>query len=127
MVAFILFCDEVQRCVGVFTNWHESKAEIFQQVKYSELAIFSNLPNWVTWFAEDGINWNHVIPKGTRTRSHYAPMAVNHGGIFSVGIHLLLADQEFQVQYAHFLADMIAKCWVWTTIPNNIAEDSTID
>jgi hypothetical protein len=29
----------------------------------------------------------------------------------------LLVDREFQVQYARFLADTIARCWVWTTGP----------
>jgi hypothetical protein len=32
VVAFILFNDEVEGCIGVYTDWHESKAEIFQQV-----------------------------------------------------------------------------------------------
>jgi hypothetical protein len=30
VVAFILFCDEVEGCIGVYTDWHEAKAEIFQ-------------------------------------------------------------------------------------------------
>ena len=56
VVAFILFCDEVQHCVGVFTDWHKSKMEIFQEVKYGELATFLDLANWVTRLAEDGVN-----------------------------------------------------------------------
>jgi hypothetical protein len=32
VVAFILFCDEVEGCIGVYIDWHESKAEIFHQV-----------------------------------------------------------------------------------------------
>jgi hypothetical protein len=32
VVAFILFCDEVEGCIGVYTNWHKSKVEIFHQV-----------------------------------------------------------------------------------------------
>jgi hypothetical protein len=31
-VAFILFCNEVESCIGVFTDWHEAKVEIFHQV-----------------------------------------------------------------------------------------------
>jgi hypothetical protein len=42
---------------------------------------------------------------------------VINGGIFPVGTHPLLANWEFQVQYARFLADTIARCWVWTTGP----------
>jgi hypothetical protein len=79
VVAFILFCDEVEGCIGVYTEWHESKAEIFHQVQYRELAMFRELAEWAT--------------------------------------HPFLADQEFQVQYARFLADTIARCWVWTTGP----------
>jgi hypothetical protein len=30
VVAFILFCDEVEGCIGVYIDWHESKVEIFQ-------------------------------------------------------------------------------------------------
>jgi hypothetical protein len=56
VVAFILFCDEVEGCIGVYTDWQESKAEIFQQVQYGELATFRELAEWVTQFAEDGIN-----------------------------------------------------------------------
>jgi hypothetical protein len=29
IVAFILFCDEVEHYIGVFTYWHEAKGEIF--------------------------------------------------------------------------------------------------
>jgi hypothetical protein len=32
VVAFILFCDEVESCIGVFTDWHKAKVEIFHQV-----------------------------------------------------------------------------------------------
>jgi hypothetical protein len=56
VVAFILFCDEVEGCIGVYTDWHESKVEIFQQVQYGELATFRELAEWVTRFAEDGVN-----------------------------------------------------------------------
>jgi hypothetical protein len=117
VVAFILFCDEVEGCIGVYTDWHESKAEIFHQVQYRELATFRELVEWVTRFAEDGVNWSNVLPEVARTRAHYAPISVINGGIFLVGTHPLLADQEFQVQYARFLADTIARCWVWTTGP----------
>jgi hypothetical protein len=115
VVAFILFCDEVEGCIGVYTDWHESKAEIFQQVQYGELATFRELAEWVTRFAEDGVNWNNALPEVARTRAHYGPVSVINGGIFPVGTHLFLADQEFQVQYARFLVDTIARCWVWTT------------
>jgi hypothetical protein len=117
MVAFILFCDEVEGCIGVYTDWHESKAEIFQQVQYGELAPFRELAEWVTRFAEDGVNWSNALPEVVRTRAHYAPVLVINGGIFPVGTHPFLADQEFQVQYARFLGDTIARCWVWTTGP----------
>jgi NAD(P)-dependent dehydrogenase (short-subunit alcohol dehydrogenase family) len=75
----------------------ESKAEIFHQVQYGELATFRELAEWVTWFAEDGMNWNNVLPKVARTRAHYAPVSVINGGIFLVGTYPLLADREFQV------------------------------
>jgi hypothetical protein len=26
VVAFILFCDEVEGCIGVYTDWHDLKA-----------------------------------------------------------------------------------------------------
>jgi hypothetical protein len=91
--------------------------EIFQQVQYGELTTFLGLANWATRFAEDGVNWNNALPEGARTRAHYVPMSVIDGGSFPVGTHPLLVDQDFQVQYAHFLADTIAKCWVWTTEP----------
>jgi hypothetical protein len=32
VVAFILFCDEVKHCIGVFTDWYEAKVEILYQV-----------------------------------------------------------------------------------------------
>jgi hypothetical protein len=35
--------DEVEGCIGVYTDWHEAKAEIFQQVRYGELATFREL------------------------------------------------------------------------------------
>jgi hypothetical protein len=50
VVAFILFCDEVEGCIGVYTDWHESKAEIFHQVQYGELATFHELVEWVNRF-----------------------------------------------------------------------------
>jgi hypothetical protein len=117
VVAFILFCDEVEGYIGVYTDWHKSKAEIFHQVQYGELATFRELVEWVTRFAEDGVNWSNALPEVARTRAHYAPMSVINGGIFPVGTYPLLADQEFQVQYARFLANTIARCWVWTTGP----------
>jgi hypothetical protein len=98
MVAFILFCDKVEGCIGVYTDWHESKAEIFQQVRYGELATFRELAEWVYRFAEDGVDWSNTLPE-------------------VVGTHPFLADQEFQEQYARFLADTIARCWVWTMVP----------
>jgi hypothetical protein len=117
VVAFILFCDKVEGCIGVYTDWHESKAEIFYQVQYGELATFRELAEWVTRFAEDGVNSSNALPEVARTRAHYAPMSVINGGIFPMGTHLFLADQEFQVQYARFLADTRVRCWVWTTGP----------
>jgi hypothetical protein len=117
VVAFIMFYDEVEGFIGVYTNWHESKAEIFHQVQYGELATFRELAEWVTRFAEDGVNWSNALPEVARTRAHYAPVSVINGGIFPVGTHPLLVDREFQVQYARFLADTIARCWVWTTGP----------
>jgi hypothetical protein len=110
VVAFILFCDEVEGCIGVYTDWHKSKAEIFQQVRYGELATFREL-------AEDGVDWSNTLPEVARTRAHYALVSVINGGIFPVGTHPFLVDQEFQEQYARFLADTIARCWVWTTGP----------
>jgi hypothetical protein len=67
VVVFILFCDEVESCIGVFTDWNEAKVEIFHQVQYGELTTFRELAEWVTQFAEDGVNWNNVLPKVTRT------------------------------------------------------------
>jgi hypothetical protein len=117
VVAFILFYEEVEGCIGVYTDWDESKVEIFQQVQYGELATFRKLAEWVTRFTEEGVNWSDALPEVARTRAHYGPVPVINGGIFPVGTHRFLADQEFQVQYARFLADMIARCWVWTTGP----------
>jgi hypothetical protein len=102
VVAFILFCDEVESCIGVFTDWHEAKVEIFHQVQYDELTTFRELAEWITRFAEDGVNWSNALPETARTRAHYAPVTVINEGIFLVGTHPLLADQEFQVQYARF-------------------------
>jgi hypothetical protein len=95
VVAFILFCDELEGCIGVYTDWHESKAEILHQVQYSELATFRELAKWVIRFAEDGVNWSNALPEVARTQAHYAPVSVINGGIFPVGIHPLLANQEF--------------------------------
>jgi hypothetical protein len=117
IVAFILFCDEVEHYIGVFTDWYKAKVEILHQVHYGELTTFLGLADWATRFAEDGVNWNNVLPEGTRIRAHYAPALVIDGGSFPVGIHLLLINRDFQEQYAHFLADAIARCWVWTTEP----------
>jgi hypothetical protein len=103
--------------IGVYTDWHESKAEIFHQVQYGELATFRELAEWVTRFAEDSVNWSNALPEVARTRVHYAPVSVINGSIFPVGTHPFLVDREFQVQYARFLADTIARCWVWTTGP----------
>jgi hypothetical protein len=114
VVAFILFCDEVEYCIGVFTDWHEAKGEIFHQVQYGELTTFLGLADWATQFAEDGVNWNNPLPEGTRTRAHYAPVSVIDGGSFLVETHPLLVNRDFQEQYAHFLADAIAGCWMWT-------------
>jgi hypothetical protein len=111
-VAFILFCDEVEYYIEVFTNWYKAKVEIFHQVQYSELTTFLGLADLATRFAEDGVNWNNALPEGARTRAHYAPVSVIDGGSFPVGTHLLLVTQDFQEQYAHFLADAIARCWV---------------
>jgi hypothetical protein len=82
VVAFILFYDEVEGCIGVYIDWHESKAEIFQQVRYGELATFRELAEWVTRFAKDGVNWSNALPEVARTRAHYAPVSVINGGIF---------------------------------------------
>jgi hypothetical protein len=56
VVAFIMFCDKVEGCIGVYTDRHESKAEIFHQVQYRELATFRELAKWVTRFAKNGVN-----------------------------------------------------------------------
>jgi hypothetical protein len=48
VVAFILFYDEVEGYIGLYTDWHKSKAEIFHQVQYGELATFRELIKWVT-------------------------------------------------------------------------------
>jgi hypothetical protein len=95
VVAFILFCDEVEGCIGVYTDWHEAKAEIFQQVRYGELAMFRELAEWVSQFAEDGVDWSNTLPEVARTRAHYVPVSVINGGIFPIGTHPFLADQEF--------------------------------
>jgi hypothetical protein len=107
VVAFILFCDEVESCIGIFTNWHEVKVEscvgiftdwhevkveIFHQVQYGELTTFCKLAEWVIRFAEDGVNWSKVLPEIARTRAHYTPVSVINGGIFPVGTHPLLVD-----------------------------------
>jgi hypothetical protein len=97
VVAFILFCDEVEGCIGIYTDWHESKVEIFHQVQYGELTTFRKFAKWITRFAKDGVNWSNTLPEVARTRVHYAPMSVINGGIFPVGTHPLLADREFQV------------------------------
>jgi hypothetical protein len=102
VVVFILFCDEVEGCIGVYTDWYESKAEIFYQMQYGELVTFRELAEWVTRFAEDSINWSNALPEIARTRAHYAPVSVINGGIFPGGTHPLLADREFQVRYARF-------------------------
>jgi hypothetical protein len=115
-VAFILFCDEVEHYIGIFTDWYEVKGEIFHQVQYGELTTFLGLANWATRFAEDGVNWNNALPEGARTRVHYALVSVIDGGSFLVGTHPLLVNQDFQ-EYTHFLADAIARCWVWTIEP----------
>jgi hypothetical protein len=71
--------------------------EIFHQVQYGELTTFRELAEWVTRFAKDGVNWSNVLPEVARTRAHYTPVSVINGGIFPVGTHPLLANQEFQV------------------------------
>jgi hypothetical protein len=86
-------------------------------VQYGKLATFRELAEWVTRFVEDGVNWSNALPEVARTQAHYAPVLVINGGIFPVGTHSLLVDREFQVQYARFLVDTIARCWVWTTGP----------
>jgi hypothetical protein len=92
VVAFILFCYEVEGCIGVYTDWYESKAEIFHQVQYGKLATFCELAEWVTQFAEDSVNWSNALPEVARTRAHYTPVSVINGGIFPVGTHPLLAN-----------------------------------
>jgi hypothetical protein len=67
VVAFILFCDEVESCIGVFTDWYETKVEIFHQIQYGELTTFRELAKWVTQFVEDGVNWNNTLPEVART------------------------------------------------------------
>jgi hypothetical protein len=67
MVAFILFCNEVEGCIRVYTDWDESKVEIFHQVQYGELTTFLELAKCVTRFAKDGVNWNNVLPEIART------------------------------------------------------------
>jgi hypothetical protein len=62
-----MFCDKVEGCIGVYTDCHESKAEIFHQVQYGELATFRELTEWVIRFAEDGVNWNNALPEVART------------------------------------------------------------
>jgi hypothetical protein len=95
-VAFILFCDEVEHCIGVFTDWYETKVEIFHQVQYGELITFPGLANWVIRFVEYGVNWNNAFPDGAWSRSHYAPVSVIDGGEFLVGPHPLLINQHFR-------------------------------
>jgi hypothetical protein len=109
-MAFILFCDEVEHYIGVFTDWHEAKVEVFHQVQYGELTTFLGLANWVNWFAEDGINWNNALPDGARSRSHFARVLVIDGGEFSIGSQPLLTNQHFRDQYDHFLTGAIAGC-----------------
>jgi hypothetical protein len=93
-------------------------------VQYGELTTFLGLADWATWFAENGVNWNNALPEGARTRAHYAPVSIINGGSFPVGTHPLLENRDFQEQYAHFLADAIARCWVWTTEPSSAQEGS---
>jgi hypothetical protein len=69
-------------------------------VQYGELATFRELAEWATRFTEDGVNWSNALPEVARTRVHYASVSVINEGIFPVGTHPFLADQEFQVQYA---------------------------
>jgi hypothetical protein len=95
VVTLILFCDEVEHCIGVFTNWHEAKGEIFHQVLYSELTTFLGLADWATRFAEDGVNWNNALPEGARTRAYYTPVSVINGGSFPIGTHHLLVNRDF--------------------------------
>jgi hypothetical protein len=114
IVAFNLFRDEVEHCIGVFTDWHKAKVEIFHQIQYSELTTFLGFANWVTQFAEDGVNWNNTLSDDARSRSHYTPVSVFDGGEFPVGFHPLLINQHFRDQYDHFLTGTIAGCWVWT-------------
>jgi hypothetical protein len=94
-VAFILFCDEVEHYIEVFTDWHEAKVEIFHQVQYGGLTTFLGFANWITQFAKDGVNWNNALPDGARSRSYYALVSVIDGGEFPVGPHLLLINQHF--------------------------------
>lgn len=117
VIAFILFCNEVEYYIGVFTDQHEAKVEIFHEVQYGKLATFLVLANWATRFLENNMNWNHTLLEGTRIRTYYVFVAVINRGIYLVGIHPLLTDQEFQVYYTRSLADTIARCWVWTTEP----------
>jgi hypothetical protein len=107
----------VEHCIGVFTNWHKVKVEIFHQAQYGELTTFLGLADWATRFAEDGVNRNNALPEGARSRAHYVPVLVIDGGSFPVGTHSLLINRDFQEHYALFLADAIARCWVWTTEP----------
>jgi hypothetical protein len=92
VVAFILLCDKVESSIGIFTDWHETKVEIFYQVQYGGLTTFRELAEWVTRFAEDGVNWSTTLPEVARTRAHYAPVSVINGSIFPVGTHSLLVD-----------------------------------
>jgi hypothetical protein len=116
-VAFILFYDEVEHCIGVFTDWHEVKVEIFYQVQYGELTTFLGLADWAIRFAEDDVNWNNALPEDARTRAHYTSVSVIDGSSFPVGTHSLLVNRDFQEQFGLFLADAIARCWVWTIEP----------
>jgi hypothetical protein len=93
------------------------KGGIFHQVQYGELTTFLGLADWATRFAEDGVNWNNALLEGARTRAHYPPMSVIDGSSFPVETHPLLVNRDFQEQYAHFLADAIIRCWVWTIEP----------
>jgi hypothetical protein len=47
-----------------------------------------------------GVKWNNALPEVARARAHYALVSIINRGIFPVGTHPLLADLEFQVQYA---------------------------
>jgi hypothetical protein len=82
VVAFILFCDEVESCIGVFTDWYETKVEIFHQIQYGELTTFRELAKWVTQFVEDGVNWNNTLPEVARTWAYYVLVSIINGGIF---------------------------------------------